>query len=56
MTLTKEARDELRRMKQVDSDDYSVVLSKAETKIKVMNQILNRMVPSDDAHTFILER
>ena len=54
--VSRKKMEEVRNLQSVNTDDFAGHLAKAGTQIKVMNQILNRLVPSDDSHTFILER
>ena len=43
------------KLKKLGSVDCGEMLKSAGVKIKVMNQILDRLIPSDDSHTVIVE-
>lgn len=43
------------RMKELEDVDCAGMLKTAGVKIKVMNQLLDRLIPSDDSHTVITE-
>ena len=45
----------IERMKDLESFDCADMLKTAGVKIKVMNQLLDRLIPSDDSHTVIVE-
>ena len=43
------------KMKELEEIDCAEMLKSAGVKIKVMNQLLDRLIPSDDSHTVIVE-
>ena len=45
----------IERMKDLEEFDCAEMLKTAGVKIKVMNQLLDRLIPSDDSHTVIVE-
>ena len=45
----------IERMKDLETFDCAEMLKTAGVKIKVMNQLLDRLIPSDDSHTVIVE-
>ena len=42
-------------MKELEVIDAGGMLKNAGVKIKVMNQLLDRLIPADDSHTVIVE-
>ena len=45
----------IERMKDLEGFDCAEMLKTAGVKIKVMTQLLDRLIPSDDSHTVIGE-
>ena len=43
------------KMKELEVIDAGEMLKNAGVKIKVMNQLLDRLIPADDSHTVIVE-
>ena len=43
------------KMKELEDFDCGEMLKNTGVKIKVMNQLLDRLIPSDDSHTVIVE-
>ena len=49
------AKKRIDKMKELEVIDAGGMLKNAGVKIKVMNQLLDRLIPADDSHTVIVE-
>ena len=48
-------RRQRERYKELEQFDCASILKQTNVHIKVMNQMLDRLIPSDDSHTVITE-